>query len=285
MKSIAASLLFFLLLFISLRAWMDYACAVPVPGKVERYQSRWNGKHREREYEFGNCRYTVVERDRFLGRFLGFFGADAPELDGVREGDRVTLWLPASGGATPVLRMPIGTTIVPFLLLLLLLADRGKPVVAAPPRTVSRVRPDGSTEAWQDRHRCLGCIFLDNLTALVAFGALILIGLGVFAPFLEGESTMRQGLAFASVVLVLAPIFTLVQRVEPVPSVRWNESTVWIHGVAFQRSAIREVVLRNGILEIRREGSRWKRSFIHEADWAAAQLEKLGVDIRRLPET
>jgi len=71
-------------------------------------------------------------------------------------------------------------------------------------------------------------------------------------------------------------VIAVARRLEPLPSVRWNESTVWIQGVQFQRSDIREVVLRNGILEIHREGPRWKRYFAKEAAWTGAQLEKLG---------
>ena len=277
MKSISACFLFGLLIFSAVRAWLDYAHAAPMRGQVRLFQRGWEGKHRTREYDFGSCRYTVVDRDPLLDKLWGLFGADAPELKGLVEGDRVTLWaLLASGRATPVLRMPIVTTIVPLLYLVLLLADRRLPVAKAPRRTVVRLRPDGSTEARQERHRCLGCIFLDTLLALGAFGALVLLGWGIVAPFLEGEHTLREGAAFVTVVLLLAPALTVVRLWEPVPSVRWSESTVWIHGVAFKRSDIREVVLRNDILEIHREGPRWKRYFAKEAAWTGAQLEKLG---------
>lgn len=280
MKTISTVFLFGLLLFNAGRAWLDYASAVPMPGQVQLFQSRWDGKNRSREYDFGICRYTVVERNPLLAKIWGFFGAGAPELNGVVEGDRVTLWaLLASGRATPVLRMPIWTTIVPLLYLLLVFVDPRLPPAKAPHGTLVRIRPDGSTEVRQVRHRCLGCIFLDTLLAVLLFGALILIAYGMVAPFLEGESTLREGLAFVAGVLLLAPVMTVVGLLEPAPSVRWNEATVWIHGVPFKRSAIRQVVLRNDILEIHREGSRWKRSFVQEAAWTGAQLEKLGYEI------
>jgi hypothetical protein len=286
MKTISALFLFFLLTFMALRSWMDYAWTVAIPGKVESVQSRWDGKKREREYDFGICRYTVVEHDPVLARFWGFFGAGAPELDGVVEGDRVSLWaMMISGRATPVRRRPIVTAIVPLLLLLLLLVDRREPSPEPPPRTVTRVRPDGSTEVRQDRHRCLGCIFLDTFLAVLAFGALLLIGYGMFAPFLDGESSLREGLSFISIFVLATPLFALVRRLDPVPSVRWNDSTVWIHGVKFQRSDLRAVVMRNGSLEIHRAGSRRKPYFRQEASWTAAQLEKVGVALERVPET
>jgi hypothetical protein len=226
MKTISTFFLLALLTFMALRSWMDYTCTVPIPGKVGSVQSRWDGKKREREYDFGICRYTVVEHDPVFARFWGFFGAGAPELDGVVEGDRVPLWATIiSGRATPVRRMPIVTTIVPLLLLLLLLVDRGEPRPEAPPRTVTRVRPDGSTEVGQDRHRCLGCIFLDTFLAVVVFGALLLIGYGLFAPFLEGESTLREGLSLVTVAVLATPLIALALRLEPVRGSR--KSTAW----------------------------------------------------------
>jgi len=282
MKTISACFLLALLSVTAVRSWLDYACSVPIPGQVRLLGRGREGEHRTREYDFGSCRYTAVDRDALLERFLGLFGAGAPELDGIAEGDRVTLWASMiSGRQTPVLRMPIVTAILPFIFLLLLLADRRPPVTEAPPGTVGRTLPDGSTEVRQDRHRCLGCLFLETLRVLRVFGALLLVGWGLVAPFLDGEQSLREGLAFVTVALLLAPVIAVIRRWEPVPTVRWNDSTVWIHGVAFKRSDIRQVVLRNGLLEIHREGSRWKRYFREEAAWIGAQLEKLG----DVPET
>lgn len=282
MRTISAFLLLGLLLFGACRAWLDFASAVPMPGQVQSLHRGWQGENRFREYDFGTCRYTVVEYDPLLAGYLGFFGADAPELSGIAEGDRVPLWaLPASGRATPVLRMPIATTIVPLLFLALLLAERRSPAPKATTHTTFRVQLDGSTEVRREQHRCLGCIFIDTAVPMAIFASLLLIAWAIAAPFLEGEATLREGLAFATVVLLAAPVFSLIFLNAPVPSVRWNDSTVWIHGVPFQRSAIRKVLLRNGILEIHREGSRWKRSFAKEAAWTAGQLEKLGI----VPET
>jgi hypothetical protein len=281
MRTISAGFLFALLSVCAARAWLDYASAVPIPGQVSTLHRGREGARRTREYDFGSCRYTVVDRDALLERFLGLFGAGAPELRGVVEGDRVPLWTSlVSGRATPVRRLPIVTTLVPLVYLLLLFAERRTPVARVPWPTVARTRPDGSTEVRQDRHRCLGCIFLETALVMGVFGALVLVAWGLIAPFLEGEQSLREGLAFVTVAVLLVPVITVVRRLEPVPTVRWNESTVWIQGVSFPRSGIREVVMRNGILEIHREGSRWKRSFAQEASWIGAQLEKLGFVVR-----
>jgi len=55
--------------------------------------------------------------------------------------------------------------------------------------------------------------------------------------------------------------------------------------VAYKRSAIRKFILRKGILWIDHQGSRWKRGFSREASWTAAQLEKVGYSLERVPET
>ena len=282
MKTISTVLLFALLSATALRAWFDFVFSFQSPGQVVSLHRGREGEHRTREYDLGISRYTVVDRDPCLEKLLGFFGAGAPELNGVAEGGRVTLWVSgATGRATPVRRMPLVTTIVPLLFLALLLAERRIPGTTLRPETVVQSRSDGSTEVRQDRHRCLGCTFLETLLIFAVFGALVLIGYGLAAPFLDGETTLREGLAFVALFLGATPVIAVVRRLEPPPSVRWNESTVWIHGVPFQRSAIRSVVLRNGILEIHREGSRWKRCFAREATWVGERLEKLGCEIER----
>jgi len=83
--------------------------------------------------------------------------------------------------------------------------------------------------------------------------------------------------------VLLVPLFAVILLLEKGPSVRWNESTVWIHGVKFDRTRIRRVALRplNGdvVLEIRRDGSRWSRCFVRESVWMAGVLETLGYGI------
>jgi hypothetical protein len=196
MKTIAAWFLFGLLTFTAARSWLDYVSSVPMPGQVQSVRRGWQGEHRTRDYDFGVCRYEVVDRDPALGTLLELAGAGTPELDGVLEGNRVTLWTSlASGRATPALRMPIVTTILPLLYVALLLVDRGVPV---PNRGVRRVP-----------HLCLGCIFLECLLLLGIFAGLILIGYGLVAPLLEGEHTLREGLVFPAIILLLSPVITL----------------------------------------------------------------------------
>jgi hypothetical protein len=197
MRTISTWILFGLLAFTAGQSWLDYVSSVPMPGQVRSIHRGWQGEHRTRDYDFGDCRYEVVERDPVLAMLLRAVGACTPELEGVTEGDRVTLWTSlASGRATPALRMPIVTTIVPLLYLALLLIDR-------------RLSP-ATREARP--HRCLGCIFLDWLLLLGIFAALILIGYGLVAPLLQGEHTLREGLMFAAMILLLAPVIAVCSR-------------------------------------------------------------------------
>lgn len=277
MKTISTWLLFGLLSFTALRSWFDYLFSLQMPAQVRSIHRGRAGKLRTREFDFGICRYTVIDRDPYLEKLFALVGARAPELDDVAEGDRVMLQVSgATGHATPVPRMPIVTTIVPLLFLALCLAGRRPPSTKPRPQTVVRSCSDGSTEVRLERHRCLGCTFLETLLVLGAFGSLLLMGYGLAAPFLEGEPTLREGTAFVMVVLLLAPLIAVIRRLAPVPSVRWNESTVWIHGMKFRRAEIRRIILDKGALVIHGSGSRGKRCFAQESSWIGAQLERLG---------
>ena len=266
--------------------WVDHAASVPVPCRLESLTRGSDGKNRTRIYNFGITQFTVVERPQRSAAWLsGLFGADAPEVKDLAVGDVATLWLlPIRNRLTPAPRMPLATTAVALLYLgLLLLLGRPPAEERELPRGIVRTLKDGSTEVRQDRHRCLYCSFFQALLLAPLFAVLMLMTVGVFVPFFGGEIVLREGLAMVAAIVFLTPVFALLSAVEPGPSVRWNDSTLWIHGVKFSRSALRRIVLRplNGsaVLDVHHDGSRRRRPFAKEALWMAGVLEQQGYDV------
>jgi hypothetical protein len=265
--------------------WLDYALAAPIPATIRNVSHGWDEGNRTHTVDFGICRESVVEyRYAFLARLMRMVGLDAAELREKRVGETATVWiLPISGQVTARLRMPLAITAVPLVYLLVILVPALRRVDKPIPNAILRRRRDGSTEARQDRHRCIGCRFFESLLVVPLFAALVLLTEGLLAPFFGGELKLREALALVLYPVVLVPLFMLLPDV----SVRWNDSTVWIQGVRFPRSAIRSVVLRpkggDVVLDIHHDGSRWPKTFALEPLWLAAVLKKLGYGA--VPET